>query len=76
MQSSPRIFFGLLFLLSAPFWLLGMLVGLEILPALPTSAAMVIFPVLAGSILVHRAGGRRRRLHFFHPCRHQFFRAN
>lgn len=64
-QVSPYIFFGLLFLLSAPFWLLGTLARLEILPALPISAAMVIAPVLAASILVWRAGGHTAFKSFF-----------
>ena len=56
-MASPIVFFGLLFLLSAPFWLLGLLIGVEILPGLPISAVMVVTPVLAASILIWRGEG-------------------
>ncbi|MEL7028997.1 MAG: CPBP family glutamic-type intramembrane protease [Pseudomonadota bacterium] len=54
---SPYGFFGLLFLLSVPFWLVGAFVGEEILPGLPMSSAMVVCPALAACILVYRSGG-------------------
>ncbi len=53
----PSRFFGLLFGLSVPFWVLGMLAGGQLLPGLPVSALMAVCPVLAAGILVWRASG-------------------
>ncbi|WP_421724337.1 type II CAAX prenyl endopeptidase Rce1 family protein [Bauldia sp.] len=59
MTSGPRpfVFFGLLFLLSVPFWLFGALIGDALLPGLPVSALMVVAPAIAAGLLVWRAGG-------------------
>jgi len=57
--SSAGAFFGLLFLLSLPFWLLGAMADGALLPGLPISAFMVVCPVLAAGILCWRAGGSR-----------------
>lgn len=54
---APLRFFGFLFLISMPFWLLGTLVGVELLPGLPVSAIMAICPAVAGGFLVWRAAG-------------------
>lgn len=56
---STAVFFGSLFLLSLPFWLLGWLVDTPLLPGLPVSALMVVCPVLAAGVLVGRADGGR-----------------
>ncbi len=55
----PKIwsFFGLLFLMSLPFWLFGALIGGELLPGLPVSAVMALMPVVAAGMLVVRAEG-------------------
>ena len=53
----PHRFFGILYLLSIPFWLFGALISTELLPGLPVSAAMAICPTLAGAVLVGRTGG-------------------
>ncbi len=59
MKSAPNPirFFGLLFLLSMPFWLFGALAGGELLPGLPVSAFMAVCPTVAAGLLVWRAGG-------------------
>lgn len=55
---SPWAFFGLVFLLSIPFWAAGALTSRQLLPALPISALGFIVPVLAAAILVYRQEGR------------------
>jgi hypothetical protein len=56
---APLPFFGLTFALSAPFWVLGAIVGRSgALPMrLPASSFMVVTPILAASILTYRAAG-------------------
>lgn len=51
------LFFGLVLLLSVPFWAIGGFSEVEILPGLPVSALMVAAPVTAAVILVRREGG-------------------
>jgi membrane protease YdiL (CAAX protease family) len=51
-------FFGLVIALSAPFWLLGALTNLQLMPGLSVSALMTCCPMLAAMILVHREQGR------------------
>ena len=53
----PFRFFGVLFLLSIPFWVFGALAGSELLPGLPVSALMAVCPTIAAGLLVWRAGG-------------------
>jgi uncharacterized protein len=57
-KTSPSFFFMLVFVFSAPFYILGatsaQLFGLPILPA---SALMVFVPVIAALILIHRQFG-------------------
>ncbi|MEM1045259.1 MAG: CPBP family glutamic-type intramembrane protease [Pseudomonadota bacterium] len=53
----PYRFFGLLFLLSIPFWLLGALGASDLLPGLPISAIMAVCPAIAGGLLIWHAGG-------------------
>ena len=55
----PFAFFGLVFALSVPFWLVGSLTGGTFLPGLPVSSAMVLCPALAAALLVGRVHGRR-----------------
>jgi hypothetical protein len=50
---SPLKFFLLVFALSIPFWLIGSVTALELLPGLPVSALMLVCPVTAASILVY-----------------------
>jgi membrane protease YdiL (CAAX protease family) len=51
---SPLKFFLLVFGLSTPFWLIGAVTGLQLLPGLPVSSLMVCCPLLAALILVYR----------------------
>lgn len=51
---SPLTFFLLVFVLSLPFWLIGTVTGLQLLPGLPVSALMVVCPAMAASILVYQ----------------------
>jgi membrane protease YdiL (CAAX protease family) len=51
---SPFRFFLLVFALTLPFWALGALMPLELLPKLPISALAVIVPALAAAILEYR----------------------
>ena len=54
---SPLKFFVLVFALSVPFWLLGAVTDLQLLPGLPISALALVCPVTAAAILVHRQHG-------------------
>jgi membrane protease YdiL (CAAX protease family) len=47
-------FFLLVFALSIPFWLIGAVTPLELLPGLPVSSFAVFCPLIAASILVYR----------------------
>lgn len=51
---SPLSFFSLVFALSIPFWLVGTVVGYQLLPGVPVSALMFVCPVTAAAILVYR----------------------
>ncbi len=51
---SPLKFFLLVFALSVPFWLIGAVTGLELLPGLPVSSLGACCPLLAALILVYR----------------------
>lgn len=46
-----------MFALSVPFWLLGAVTDLQLLPGLPMSAFALFCPVTAAAILVHRQNG-------------------
>jgi membrane protease YdiL (CAAX protease family) len=50
-------FFLLVFALSVPFWLIGTVTDLRLLPGLPVSALMFVCPALAAAILVYGANG-------------------
>ena len=54
MKASPYKFFGLLLLISLPFWVVGSIVRVEVLPGVPLSAAMVVVPLLTAVILIGR----------------------
>lgn len=56
-STSPLHFFLLVFALSLPFWLLGAVTELQLLPGLPMSALALLCPVTAAAILVHREDG-------------------
>ncbi|WP_374472429.1 CPBP family intramembrane glutamic endopeptidase [Phenylobacterium sp.] len=51
-------FFGLVLALSLPFWILGWLAPVQVLPGLPVSALMAFTPALAAALLATRSGGR------------------
>jgi membrane protease YdiL (CAAX protease family) len=53
-RRSPLKFFLLVFALSIPFWLLGAVTRLQLLPGLPVSSLMVCCPLIAAWILVCR----------------------
>ena len=53
----PLKFFLLVFALSVPFWLLGAVTELQLLPGLPMSAFALFCPVTAAAICVHRQNG-------------------
>jgi membrane protease YdiL (CAAX protease family) len=51
---SPLKCFLLVFALSVPFWLIGAVTRLQLLPGLPVSSLMAFCPLMAASILVYR----------------------
>ncbi len=51
---SPLTFFTLVFALAIPFWVIGGLTGLQLLPGLPVTALMAVCPGLAALILIYR----------------------
>lgn len=51
---SPLKFFLLVFALSIPFWLIGAVTGLQLLPGLPVSSLSLVCLVTAAAILVYR----------------------
>lgn len=57
---SPLTFFALVFALAVPFWLLGAIVKVQLMPGLPIAALMFFVPGLAGLILAWREGGVAR----------------
>ncbi|KLU61621.1 CAAX amino terminal protease self- immunity [Peptococcaceae bacterium CEB3] len=57
---SPLTFFVLVFALAIPFWVVGAVTGLQLLPGLPVAALAAVCPGLAALLLVHhenRAAG-------------------
>jgi len=59
MPPKPVTFFGLVFVLSIPFWVLGSATGASLLPGLPIAALMALCPVLAALILTLRSDGTK-----------------
>lgn len=53
-RRSPFQFFLLVFVLSIPFWLIGAVTRLQLLPSLPVSSLMAFCPLMAAFILVYR----------------------
>jgi uncharacterized protein len=53
----PLAFFALVFSLSLPFWIIGQVSPVEVLPALPVGALMLVTPMIAASILVYQEEG-------------------
>jgi membrane protease YdiL (CAAX protease family) len=49
-------FFVLVFVFSIPFWVLGNVYPVQLLPGLPTSALGVLAPALAATIMAYRSG--------------------
>ena len=54
---SPRTFFTLVFLLSVPFWWIGSVTDLQLMPGLSVSALMTFCPMVAALLLVRRESG-------------------
>jgi membrane protease YdiL (CAAX protease family) len=57
LSESPLAFFVLVFALSIPFWLIGSLTGVELLPGLPVSSLAIVCPLAAALILVSQKSG-------------------
>lgn len=57
LSRSPLKFFLLVFTLSVPFWLIGGVTDLELMPGLSVSALMAFCPMVAALMLVHRESG-------------------
>jgi len=53
-HESVLIFFVLVFTLSIPFWVLGVIYPIQLLPGLPISALGAFAPALAGLILIYK----------------------
>lgn len=53
-RKSPFLFFLFVFALSIPFWLVGAVTGLQLLPGIPVSALAFVCPAMAAVILVYR----------------------
>jgi hypothetical protein len=56
-SESPLAFFTLTFALAVPFWLLGGMMKIQLLPGLPVAALMFVCPGLAAMILARRESG-------------------
>jgi membrane protease YdiL (CAAX protease family) len=50
-------FFGLVIVLTIPFWVIGALVDVQVLPGIHVSALMFVTPGLAAAILTYRSSG-------------------
>ena len=53
-KKSLSIFFSLVFVLSVPFWVLGTIKPIQLLPGLPLSALGVLAPALAACFLTYK----------------------
>jgi membrane protease YdiL (CAAX protease family) len=56
-KRSPLRFFLLVFALSTPFWLIGVVSTWQLLPGVPVSALQIACPTLAAMLLVYRESG-------------------
>ena len=54
---SALTFFALVFALSTPFWLIGVVTGRQLSPDPPVSSFIWVCPVIAASMLVYRESG-------------------
>lgn len=52
-DKSLLVFFVLVFIFAIPFWVIGGVTGLQLLPGLPVAALMAVCPVLAALILAY-----------------------
>lgn len=57
-------FFVLLIVFSIPFWVLGEMMQIQLLPGLPIDAFMIVCPALASLILVYKKNGLQDMLQF------------
>src|SRR5919198_1434692 len=55
-EASIFAFFVLVFVLCIPFWILGAVNPIEILPGLPLSTLGAFVPAIAALILIYRSG--------------------
>jgi membrane protease YdiL (CAAX protease family) len=56
-NGSLLVFFLLVFALSLPFWLIGVVTAIRLLPGLPISSLMFVCPAMAAAILVYGTSG-------------------
>jgi len=56
----PLTFFAPAFALAVPFWWIGSLTGMQLMPGLSVSALMIFCPLVAARILVRRERGAAR----------------
>lgn len=56
-KKSPLTFFALVFALSLPFWWIGSVTDLQLMPGLSISTLMSFCPMVAALLLVHRENG-------------------
>lgn len=56
-SNSLHVYFGLVFLLCIPLWILGGVYSFELLPGLPVSAVIAFTPALAALILTYKMAG-------------------
>ena len=57
LRRAPLKFLRLVFALSVPFWLIGGVTDLQLMPGLSVTALMTFCPMVAALILVHRKSG-------------------
>ena len=57
LRRAPLKFLPLVFALSVPFWLIGGVTDLQLMPGLSVTALMTFCPMVAALILVHRKSG-------------------
>ncbi|MBI5231517.1 MAG: CPBP family intramembrane metalloprotease [Coriobacteriales bacterium] len=55
----PWVFFAAIFLVSVPFWVLGAVMSVRLLPGLPLSALMFVCPAGVSLYFANRSEGRR-----------------
>jgi len=65
---SPVLFLAILFAVSLPLWVLSARVGLQVLPGLPLSAGMALFPSVVALLLLWRRQSRSAALALLRRC--------